>query len=113
MRGHCLRPMVTAFHMCVDVNDIKKAPTVDAVMLPPVKVGDTAHFVINGQIYEATICILQWYKHPSGVIDEIRGNVVGGSVSASFSDFGKTVFLTREEAEAALAERTGRNEDRT
>lgn len=31
MRGHCLRPLVTAFHMCVDVKDIEKAPSVDAV----------------------------------------------------------------------------------
>ena len=31
MRGHCLRPLVTAFHMCVDVKDIEKAPAVDAV----------------------------------------------------------------------------------
>lgn len=31
MRGHCLRPFVTAYHMCVDVKDIEKAPTIDAV----------------------------------------------------------------------------------
>jgi hypothetical protein len=31
MRGHCLRPLVTAYHMCVDVKDIEKAPTIDAV----------------------------------------------------------------------------------
>ena len=31
MRGHYLRPLVTAFHMCVDVKDIEKAPSVDAV----------------------------------------------------------------------------------
>ena len=85
--------------------DLINEPTVDAVMVPPVKIGDTAHFIINGQIYEAKICILQWYKHPNGVIDEIRGDVVGGSVGASFSDWGKTVFLTSEEAESALAER--------
>lgn len=31
MRGHCLRPLVTAYHMCVDVKDIEKALTIDAV----------------------------------------------------------------------------------
>ena len=31
MRGHCIRPLVTAFHMCVSVHDIDEAPTVDAV----------------------------------------------------------------------------------
>ena len=30
MRGHHLRPMVTTFHMCVDVQTIKKAPTIEA-----------------------------------------------------------------------------------
>ena len=68
----------------------------------PCKVGDTVFFVIKEKIYEAQICILQWYEHSRGVVSEIRGDVVGGSVGASISDFGKTVFFTREEAEAAL-----------
>lgn len=85
---------------------IDYVPDADAVMLPPVQIGDTAYFIINGKIYEAQICILQWYKHPNGVIDEIRGNVVGGSVGAHFSDWGKSVFQTREEADTALAERS-------
>ena len=90
---------------------IETVPAVDAVILPPVKIGDTAYFIINRQIYEAEICILQWYNSPRGVIDEIRGDVVGGSVSASFSDWGKAVFLTREEAEAAIAKMDGERKD--
>ena len=31
MRGHCIRPMVTGYHLCVSVRDIDNAPTVDAV----------------------------------------------------------------------------------
>ena len=31
MNGHPVRPMVTAYHMCVSVKDIDNAPTVDAV----------------------------------------------------------------------------------
>ena len=72
------------------------------LVVPPCNIGDTAFFVINGTIYEAKISVLQWYKHSCGTVDEIRGDIVGGSVGASFSEFGKTVFLTREEAEAAL-----------
>lgn len=30
-RGRCLRPMVTAYSMCVGVHDIEAAPAVDAV----------------------------------------------------------------------------------
>ena len=31
MRGRCLRPLVTAFQMCVTVHDIDDAATIDAV----------------------------------------------------------------------------------
>ena len=30
-QGHCVRPLVTAYHLCVSVSDIDNAPTVDAV----------------------------------------------------------------------------------
>ena len=30
-QGHCIRPLVTGYHMCVSVSDIDNAPTVDAV----------------------------------------------------------------------------------
>ena len=89
----------------ISEEDLENAPTVDAVALPPVKIGDTAFFIVEGNIYETEVCVLQWYKHARGVVDEIRGNTIGGSVGASLSEWGKTVFLTREEAEAALAER--------
>lgn len=42
MRGHCLRPLVTAYHMCVDVKDIEKAPTIDAVEV--VRCKDCKHY---------------------------------------------------------------------
>ena len=31
MNGHTIRPLVTAYHMCVSVRDIDNAPTVEAV----------------------------------------------------------------------------------
>ena len=31
MKGHSVRPLITAYHMCVSVRDIDNAPTVDAV----------------------------------------------------------------------------------
>ena len=30
-QGHCVRPLVTGYHLCVSVSDIDNAPTVDAV----------------------------------------------------------------------------------
>ena len=37
MRGRCLRPLVTAFQMCVTVHDIDDAPTIDAVPMADLK----------------------------------------------------------------------------
>lgn len=82
---------------------LSDAPTVDAVEVPPVKIGDTAFFIINGKIYEAKICLLQWQQNSYGATSEIRGSVCSyQSVSASFSEWGKTVFATREGAERVL-----------
>ena len=78
---------------------------VDAVILPPIKMKDTAFFIINGIIYEGTVRFMRWQHHEyCGIQSDITANVGAyTSVGASFDDFGKTVFLTREEAEAALA----------
>lgn len=88
---------------------IAEAPTVDAVEVPPVKICDTAYFIINDKLYEAEICLISWSKfRKTGVINELRGEVQKGhTVSARFCDWGKTVFATKEEAEKALAERSG------
>ncbi len=77
-------------------------------ILPPVKVGQTVWCIVNGR-YK--------YNILSGIVDEIliskcyRDNVIidfedwRGRRGVSFIDFGKTVFLTREVAEAALKAR--------
>ena len=35
LRGHCVSPLVTAHHMCVDVHDIDNAPTINPEDLRP------------------------------------------------------------------------------
>lgn len=35
MRGHCLRPMITAYNLCVDTNAIDNAPTIAPEELRP------------------------------------------------------------------------------
>lgn len=35
LRGHCISPLVTAHHMCVDVHDIDNAPTINHEDLHP------------------------------------------------------------------------------
>ena len=39
------------------------APTVDAVEVPPIKVGDTAYFIIHGKIYKAEVYFVRWEHH--------------------------------------------------
>ena len=88
---------------------VQNAPTVDAVELPPIKVGDTAYFIINRKIYKAEVYYIRWEHHKQyGIHSEISASVgFYSSVGASFDDFGKTVFLTEAEAKAALAKMEG------
>lgn len=74
---------------------VQNIPTIDAVVLP-CKVGDTVYQVDANRIYPVTIKRL--------IYD-------AGYIGFGEKAFGKTVFLTREEAEAALAKMDGGNED--
>lgn len=77
--------------------------TASGAVVPPCKVGDTAYFIINGEIYKTTICYIQFCQRETGTITEIRGSInASHSVSAEFSEWGKTVFPTYKEAEQAL-----------
>lgn len=75
------------------------------VVLPPVKVGDIAFFIINGTIYEGKIYYIRWEHHSTfGIQGMMSADGLGGCVGAKLSDFGKKVFLSRKEAETALEE---------
>ena len=86
------------------MGDIADHLIANGVIVPPCKVGDKAFFIVNGKIYRATVRYLRWEHHKSrGVYTEMAADINPlSSVIASFDDIGKTVFLTREEAEAAL-----------
>ena len=85
----------------------------NGVILPPCKVGDTVYVI------DYTRCGKRMFKC---FVEEITRNFYGtyyyldwGSNNPRFTacneaSFGKTVFLTKEEAEKALEERTGKNE---
>ena len=73
----------------------------NGVIVPPCKVGDklyTEDSLIDEYCYWEIVRI-EIYEDESGFVDD-SGNWY------SFDDIGKTVFLTREEAEKALAERS-------
>ena len=81
---------------CVLVEYIDEAPTVNAVVLP-CKVGDTVYRKSVLTFQKETVIVI-------GFDDE--GIYIGTTCGIYRKHhIGKTVFLTREEAEAALAER--------
>lgn len=87
----------------------------NGVIVPPCKVGDTVYFILEDEMVEGG-----FYVTPAHTVTEVgsKGFWLSSFVPAEddMSDFnlweeiGKTVFLTREEAEKALAERSLNNE---
>lgn len=73
----------------------------NGVIIPPCKVGDIVWYVYMGQIHPHKIKEIQINKF---------GEFVVSSMTFQFKEFDKTVFLTKEEAEKALAERKANEE---
>ena len=87
----------------------------EGVIVPPCKVGDVVYMPWRWQGVEGIAILTVEY-----IINSEVGMCVGTDLTSDdeeylytynngefyFSDFGKTVFLTREEAEKALAERS-------
>ena len=69
------------------------------VVALPCKVGDTVYYIYNNTIIEYQVNTIIIYKYSQRIV------VWGRSPYFEFSDFGKTVFLTHEEAEKALEEK--------
>lgn len=85
------------------------------VIAPPCKVGDTVYMPwlfdkVNG-IAHLTVTSIVFESDGATVKTDLNSDAVDYLEKYKFGkfkedDFGKTVFLTREEAEAALAERS-------
>lgn len=67
----------------------------NGVILPPCKVGDTVWFICFGKIYPHEIKKIETSEF---------GKFACSSMVFNFEDFGKTVFLTKEDAEEKLKE---------
>lgn len=94
-----------------------KADSEGRLLVLPCKVGDTI-YEIDLPEYGVIVCKVIWIDYYIGPAAHIQGNEMVAAVSVSVevidghgkgscyafeqSDFGKTVFLTREAAEAAL-----------
>lgn len=94
------------------LKEIANAPTVDAV-IPPCKVGDTVFVLTSDSITgveKSRVKRMQLINLQDGMTIKIIIPCVcddwGGAVREVYpEDFGKTVFLTPEEAKKAIAER--------
>lgn len=69
----------------------------------PCKVGDTVYLIKNHNIYERKVTRIIF--DPRTIIQLMAKDYVCYASCIGRNDFGKTVFLTREEAERALKER--------
>lgn len=74
------------------------------LVILPCKIGDTLFMIKDGEIYDGSVRFMRWENHKDrGIRSDIAANPTPYfSIGASFDDFGKTVFLTREEAEDVL-----------
>ena len=69
----------------------------NGVIVPPCKVGDKIYRIVSGGMFEWEIVCIQVYEDGFLFIDDSDN-------FCSDDDFGKTVFLTKEEAEQKLKE---------
>ena len=83
-----------------EIDDIVDSLLENGVIVPPCKVGDTVYIPYISTVIEKKVCSIVFQKP--------FYTVYCGGTSLRFSeeDFGKTVFLTRDEAEKALGERS-------
>jgi hypothetical protein len=84
----------------------------NGVLLPPVRVGDTVYYIVGGYYKSPDNCKV---SEPCKVVEisykigakyrQLAGFITNKGTRYSFDGIGKTVFLTREEAEAELEKR--------
>lgn len=72
------------------------------VVFPPVKIGDTLFYILNGKIYEGKLYRIAYENHQGKIHTDISADRGYNAYRAHFEDFGKIVFAAREEAEKAL-----------
>ena len=81
----------------------------NGVIVPPVKAGDTIYEIHERRKGGEWVKIIsERFVHGVEICMGCMIIRCGSTISVFPSDIGKTVFLTREEAEKALAERNGK-----
>ena len=86
--------------------EIANAIIADGWMKIPCRVGDTIYVLSNGMIHKTEVIKVKYEEeaenHGKFVRERIYAVMFNVLQEFNFSDIGKTVFLTKEEAEQAL-----------
>ena len=93
------------------IRELLKADKDGRLVVLPCKVGDTVWANLDGMRHPRK-CVIEFVNIGSHVTTIVFSTVDGlrEQYGVNPSSFGKTVFLTREEAEKALAEREGKKD---
>lgn len=102
--------LIELFNNAPAGSDIPDYLLANGVVVPPCKVGDKVYYVSDSPInlsvqantiYEAHISRMVTTEYGTTLVIQIH-NSYGCTEIPDINDFGKTVFLSREEAEKAL-----------
>lgn len=101
--------------MCRELGEYKRLEEQGLILRLPCKVGDTVYEIIDGEIYRENVTGFSigtphdalysedYEEFENELIMHVSGAIFQGATP--ISEIGKTVFLTKEEAEQALADR--------
>ena len=98
----------------ITVEDLAERLIENGVIVPPCKVGDTVYVICNKMVQETTVFSMKVETEDKNyvfyikalAVDGMNKTVHGYATVFKIFVFGKTAFLTRDEAEKALAERS-------
>lgn len=86
-----------------DVDYVAEDLLANGVIVPPCQVGDTVYYFVGNEIYHGTIDTFQIDTKENWYIAYCKTDYnLTGQIKLAFWEFGESVFLSREEAEAKL-----------
>lgn len=95
------------------LKDYEDAEEQGLLLRLPCKVGDVLYFAHHDRVISSEVLSAKYHaeaeNHGVFIRERLTIDVEGVSAEIDFCDIGKTVFLTREEAEAKLKETEGAN----
>lgn len=93
------------------LKDYEDAEEQGLLLKLPCKVGDTVYFAHHDRVISSEVLSVKYHAEAENygvfIRERLTVDVEGISAEIDFCDIGKTVFLTREEAEAKLKEMEG------